>query len=80
MQALKRAFHRKPGNKQPLLKQAELMQAIQLPEKTRPFFPEMLRQTAQVVNNLVRKGSPPGQIAVLALTFPARWALLSNRS
>ncbi len=66
MQALKRAFHKKPGNKQPLLKQAELMQAIQLPEKPARFFPEMLRQTAQVVNNLVRKGSPPGQIAVLA--------------
>lgn len=65
MQALKRAFQGKPRNKQPI-KQADLMQALHLPEKPARFFPEMLTQSAEALSSLIQAGTPAGQIAVLA--------------
>ncbi len=66
MQALKRAFQRKPDNKRQPMNQSDLLQALHLPEKPARFFPEMLRQCVEMVNSLVREGAVPGQIVVLA--------------
>ncbi|HQH57499.1 MAG TPA: hypothetical protein PLG84_01485 [Anaerolineaceae bacterium] len=70
IQALKIALKPKRGRALPGINREDFLKALQLPEKPARFFPEMLQQTSEMVRQLVMKGTPPGEIAILAPYLP----------
>ncbi|HOA21829.1 MAG TPA: hypothetical protein PKL82_05015 [Anaerolineaceae bacterium] len=80
MRAFKRSIQPKPESQALGINHADVRQALRLPPKPARFFPEMLEQTAEIVQQLINEGTQPGKIAILAPYLPSAMGFAVQQS
>jgi hypothetical protein len=77
---LGRALERPSPNGAPPLRTEQLASAVDFPERPLRFFPQMLDWVVNQVDELIRQGTPPAEIVLLAPLLPdsLRFALASR--